>query len=673
MNDKLKIRLYENMLQIRYFEEKVEEGASEDKTHTSPHLCIGQEASAVGACSTLEENDNITTTHRGHGHCLAMGIDCKKLLAEIYGKETGTNTGRGGSLHITQPSKGVLGATGVVGAGIPIAVGAGLSSQVKGTETVTICFFGDGASNTGAFHEGLNMASVWDLPVVFLCENNQYGQFTSYSDASRINNIAERAESYGIPGLTLDGMDCLEVHEGTKKAVNRARRGDGPTLVECKTYRYRGHFMGDSFGYRSDEEIKKWKENDPIEKMRGRLFEEGILDEEKDQEIKEKVSKEIEEAAEFAEDSRYPEPADLSREDVYAPVQQVSNKPRKETFDNDRELTCREAINEALQEEFENNENVVLYGEDVAHVGGVFGCTKGLQDRFGSERVRDTPISEEAIIGSGLGAAMTGLRPVVEIEYMDFIHKGMDSLCNELAKFRFMSGGKIETPVVVRTAAGSQYPMLGRAAQHSQDLSAWFVHTPGLKVITYSTPREAKGLLKAAIRDDNPVLFIEHKLLYFGNVSTARKNWPRIIGHVPEEEYILPLGEADIKREGEDVTIISNMLMVHKALNAAQRLEENDSINAEVVDLRSLSPLDTELIEDSVKKTGKAVVVSEGPKSCGVASEVASVIGEKCIFDMEAPIRVVSRPNLPVPYGPTLGKKVIPDEKGIEEAVMSLF
>ena len=335
------------------------------------------------------------------------------------------------------------------------------------------------------------------------------------------------------------------------------------------------------------------------------------------------------------------------------------------------EMDCAEAIRTALTEEMERDETVVVFGEDVAKIGGLFGCTLGLLEKFGEKRVRDTPISEGAIIGAAIGAALGGLRPVAEIEFMDFIGCGgaMDQICNQLAKIRYMFGGSMKVPVVIRTPCGSRYPVACGAAQHSQSLEAWFMHVPGLKVVTPSTPYDAKGLLITAIRDDDPVLFIEHKLMYYARrMPTLRDKYPSMICYVPEEEYTIPFGEAEVKKEGEDVTVIATMMMVHKALNAAKELAKQ-GINIEIIDPRTLVPLDKRTIIDSVKKTGRAVVVSEDCRTCGVAAEIASIIMEEAFDYLDAPIKRVSALDVPIPYSPVLEAVAIPQEHNIIEAV----
>jgi len=334
-----------------------------------------------------------------------------------------------------------------------------------------------------------------------------------------------------------------------------------------------------------------------------------------------------------------------------------------------RELDFAEAIREGLREELARDNSVILFGEDVGRPGGVFGVTRGLQHEFGPARVRDTPISEAAIVGAAIGSALTGLRPIVEIEFADFIGLAMDQICNQLAKMRFMFGGAFKIPLVIRAACGSRYPVAAGAAQHSQCVEAWFMHTPGLKIAVPSTPHDAKGLLKTAVRDDDPVLFFEHKLMYYARrMKRLKDQYPTLTGVVPEEEYLIPFGRADIKREGADVTVVATMMMVHKALKAGEELAR-ENIDVEIIDPRTLVPLDKDTILSSVKKTGRVVVVCEEPETAGVAAEIVALIAERALDDLDAPIKRVCALDTPIPYTPALEGKVIPQESDIVAAV----
>ncbi|MDH5362542.1 MAG: dehydrogenase E1 component subunit alpha/beta, partial [Aigarchaeota archaeon] len=649
------------MLEIRYFEEKVMDLLSRDIVKGASHMYAGEEAVAVGACSAIREDDYITSTHRGHGHCIAKGGDPKLMLAELCGKATGYCKGRGGSMHIADVRSGNLGATGIVGSNIPVATGAGLSVRLRNTDQVVLCFFGDGAANTGAFHESLNMAAIWKLPVVYICENNLYGMSVSVKRAFPFEDISERAKGYSIPGVIANGMDVLDVREVVGKAVARARNGDGPTLVECKTYRYYGHSRSDPRIYRTREEEKAWRARDTIRNFAQKLMDEGVLTPEGLNDLEDQVTKEIEEAEEFALSSTYPSVESLY-DDVYTEIWTDSKTSitdlatARQRAVKMRKMTYREALNEAIREEMRRDGRVFVMGEDVAIYGGAYGVTRDLIKEFGPERVRDTPISEAAIAGAAAGAAMTGTRPVAEIMYIDFSTIATDEIVNIAAKNRYMFGGKSTVPVVYRTQGGAGR---GIAAHHSGSLEAWYVHSPGIFVAMPSTPFDAKGLLKTSIRDDNPTMFIEHKMLY----STE--------GDVPEEEYTVPLGVADVKREGADVTIVAYSRMVLSALEAAEELVEEE-IEAEVVDPRTLKPLDIDTIASSVKKTSKVVVVHEGYRTCGVGAELAAQIMEKCFDYLDAPIKRVAGADVPIPMSPVLEEAAIPSKEKIIEAVKQI-
>jgi 2-oxoisovalerate dehydrogenase E1 component len=457
-------------------------------------------------------------------------------------------------------------------------------------------------------------------------------------------------------------MDVLEVKKIVRRAVDRARKGDGPSLVECKTYRFYGHSRGDPRVYRTREEEKKWKKRDPILTLKKKLVKSGILTSEMIKQLEEKVFEKIREAEEFALSSAFPS-IDSLYDDVYAPKyvdQQSSIKNFSEAQNLNlrmKKITYRQAINEALREEMLRDENVFLIGEDIGLYGGAYGVTNKLFNEFGSDRVRDTPISEAGIAGAAAGAAMTGMRPVAEIMYIDFSTIATDQIINIAAKNRYMFGGKSSVPVVYRTQGGTGEQ---RAAHHSQSLEAWYVHVPGIFVVMPSTPFDVKGLLKTCVRENNPVMFIEHKVLY----NTE--------GLVPEIEYTIPLGLADVKKEGNDVTIVAYSRMVSIALKAAQEMAK-DGINCEIIDLRSLKPLDMETVVSSVKKTNRAIIVSEGYRNCGVSAEVATQIMEKAFDYLDAPIIRLAGEDVPPPMSPILEEFCIPNKDRIINAVKKII
>jgi len=656
----------------RFFEEAAFQQYSLGKVHGTMHLCAGQEAVAIGAIEALRPDDLITSTHRGHGHAIAKGQDVNTMMAELLAKETGVCRGRGGSMHMADVNLGSLGANGVVSGGLPLSVGAGLTLKLRGGDGVCICFFGDGASNEGAFHESINMSSIWKLPVIYVCENNQYGMSMSVKRSMAAADLADRAIAYGIPGETVDGMDALAVYETVKQAVAHARSGNGPTLVNAITYRYFGHSKSDKQRYRTKEEVEAWRAKDPIVSFRDRLIGMGMISEAEAAGIEARAQKAVEDAIAWADTGPEPSLAHLT-DDVYADEPEVLAQPEralpawiKQNFSpatpinpdpGSREISYSEALREAMRQALKADDRVYLLGEDIGVYGGAFGVTQGLIEEFGADRVRDTPISENAIAGTAVGSAVTGMRPVAEMQFMDFLTLSMEQLVLQGAKIRYMFGGKASVPMVLRLPAGSG---TGAAAQHSESLESWLVNVPGLKVVAPSTPYDAKGLLLAAIADNNPVMFVENKLLY------------KAKGFVPEEPYIVPLGKAQIRRPGSHVTVVATSIMVVRALEAAEKLAA-EGIELEVIDLRSLKPYDSDTIIASVKHTGRLLVVHEAPLIGGFGGEIVAMVAQSPAFSyLEAPIVRLGGADVPIPYSPKLERAAVPQIEDIVEAARRL-
>ena len=646
--------LYLTMRRIRAFEDKTADLFQEGVVKGTAHSYKGEEAIAAGVCAALRDDDIIASYHRGHGHCIAKGARIDRMMAELMGRQTGYCQGLGGSMHIADMELNIMGANGIVGAAMPLATGAGLAARLQGTDRVSVAFFGDGASNQGVFHESLNLAAVWKLPVIFVCENNQYALSTSYRNTTAVSQVAHRAASYEIPGVTVDGNDSVEVYLVLREAVDRARAGEGPTLIEAMTYRHGQHSLRANLrDPRPEDEFNTWLERDPIARMEQRLAAEASFSDAEFDETTQAVEQELETAVSYGRESPEPQ-VDVMLDAVYAP-HAAHTEPGPET---ERMLSYPEALNEALDQEMLRDDRVFLMGEDVGATGGIFGVSKGLMERYGPERVRDTPISEATFVGCGVGAAIAGMRPVVEIQIFDFVALTMDMLVNQAAKFRFMLGGKPSVPLVVR---GPQGGGIRLAAQHSQSLEAWFTHVPGLVVAAPSTPYDAKGLLVAAIRDENPVVFLEQKLLYLGGT-----------GPVPEELYAIPLGKADIKRAGTDVTVVATSAMVPRALSAATVLER-DGISVEVVDPRTLQPLDEETILASVRKTNRLLIVHEAWVRGGFGAEVAAMAVDKAFDWLDAPVARLGAPHTPMPYNDRLELEVIPSQERIVDAIRALL
>ncbi len=658
------------MMEIRALENNIANLLSKAVLKGASHLYAGQEAVAVGAIAALNDQDLVTSTHRGHGHAHAHGDSSaqtpeekqthyNKMMAEVLGKSGGYCKGKGGSMHIADVDHGNLGATGIVAGNIPVAVGAALAQKLQKTGSVVVCFFGDGASNTGNFHESLNMASLWDLPIVFVVENNKYAMSVPWKKASKLQHVADRACAYGIPGVVVDGMNVLEVRKAVAEAAERARAGKGPTLVECETYRYYGHSHSDPRAYRTREEEADYKAKDPIKRLHADMAALGWLNETEFDQLDEFVDEKLDKAMDFSENSPEPDPDQLCT-DVFAPSKttqadiEAEGKLREKVRSDStiREISYAQALQEALREEMLRDDKVFLMGEDIGLYGGAYGATRGLYEEFGENRVIDTPISEASIGGAAVGAAMAGMRPVSEIMYVDFTPLAMDQIANQGAKNRYMFGGKTSVPMVCRTEGGA-----GRAiaAHHSQSLESLWTHFPGIYVVMPSTPYDAKGLLKTAIRDDNPVMFIEHKMLY------------KEKGPVPEEEYIIPFGVADVKRSGKDLTIVTYSRMVLRALEAAEILSK-EGIDVEVIDLRTLVPLDMDTIVTSIQKTGRLVGVTESYENTSFINEVLTRVNEEAFDWLDAPMVRVASANVPVPRAEILEDLAIPNVQRIVEA-----
>ena len=672
---------------VRAFEEAAEQQYFAGKVHGTMHLYIGEEAVAVGAIAATEPHDQVTSTHRGHGHAIAKGQDVRLMMAELLAKETGVCRGRGGSMHMADVQLGNLGANGIVSGGMASAVGAALSAHLQNTGRVVLCFFGDGASNNGNFHETLNMAAIWKLPVVFICENNQYAMSMPARFSIPVP-VAERAGSYGIPGERVDGMDVLDVHRATQQAVDRARRGEGPSLIEALTYRYKGHSKGDKQVYRTKEEVKEWQERDCIIRFERALIAAGTLTQAEAEGIEQRAVQAVVDAIAFAEASPDPDPQALL-DDVYfedesnaidralrglsiepallrtpapkiAPTWFTRHFPQHAGYEpaaGTRELTGSEALREAMAQAMDADPAVFLMGEDIGKYGGAFGVTLGLFDRFGSDRVRDTPISENTIAGVAFGAGMTGTRPIAEMQFQDFVTMAMEQLVLQAAKVRYMFGGRTVCNFVMRLPAGSG---TGAAAQHSQSLESWFVNVPGLKVVAPSTPYDLKGLLLAAVADQNPIIFVENKLIY------------KAKGAVPEPAYLVPIGKAVVRRPGSHVTIVGASITVPRALEAADKLA-TEGIEAEVIDLRTLKPYDLPTIVTSVRITGRLLIAHEAPLLGGYGAEIAAAIAQSDAFAyLEAPIVRLGGADVPIPYNRDLERAATPQTTDIIAAARRL-
>ena len=651
-----RLQLYRTMLLIRQVEERLAKSHQRGLIHGACHTYVGQEAIATAVCAHLNKEDAVFSTHRGHGHALAKGMEPRELIAELYGRETGCSRGRGGSMHLFSPEIGMMGTSGIVGPCILQAAGAGYSALIQKSGRVGVAFFGDGAVNNGSFHEGLNMAAIWKLPVLFVCENNQFATEVPFSSVAGNPSVAARGAAYGIHSVELDGNDVLAIEAAAGDAVRRARNGEGPTLLECRTYRTRAHAegMGD-FTYRTREDVDQWKTRCPIARLKTLLLAENPASAGELSAIEQEVAALTEAAHEFAEGSAYPAAASATTH-VYAEPRTGPLRDCPATDATPRELSFMKATLEALTEEMARNPNIFVLGEGIGVRGGNFATTAGLFAEHGPERLRDTPICERGFVGLAAGAAMTGTRPVVDFMFADFVLDGAGEIINQIAKMQYMSSGRLKMPVLLRGCIGIGHCA---ATHHSGSYYSMYAHFPGLRVVVPSSPRDAKGLLKTALTCGDPVLFLEHRELM------------ALKGPVPEEEYFIDFGQAAIVRPGSDVTVVALALMVHKTLEACETLAA-EGISVELLDPRTVAPLDVDTILRSVAKTGRLLIVDEDFAHCGISAEIAAQLADRGFDDLDAPIRRLNGKPSPTPYSPTLEAAVVPDAAAIASAIRAL-
>lgn len=653
------LELYRRMQTIRRCEEHLARAHQRGLVHGACHTYVGEEAIAVGVCDHLRAADVVFSTHRGHGHALAKGVEPRALAAELLGRATGCSFGRGGSMHLFAPEVGMMGTSGIVGPCILQAAGAGYSFKLLKTDGVAVAFFGDGAVNNGAFHEGLNMASIWKLPVLFVCENNEFATEVPFEYASGQPSVAARAADYGLPGAEVDGNDVTAVWEVARQAVERARAGGGATLIECKTYRTRPHAegMGD-YSYRTREDVERWKTRCPIQRLRRALVEQSAVEASELDAIDQQVETRAAEALTFAESSPWPDRS-TAADHVYAEPARAAagtvSSPSPSA--GSRELTWMKATLEALAAEMAANPRIFVMGEGIGKRGGNFATTTGLFDLYGPVRLCDTPICERGFVGLACGAAMTGTRPVVDFMFADFVLDGVGEILNQIAKIQYMSNGRLKMPVLLRGCIGIGH---SAATHHSGNYYTMYGHFPGLRVVVPSNAYDARGLLTHALRCDDPVLFLEHREL----LGTKAP--------VPEGDYEIEFGRAAVVREGSDVTVVALARMVHETLRAAEVLA-GEGISVELIDPRTISPLDTVTIHESLRKTGRLLIVDEDFAPFGVGAEVAARMADLGFDDLDAPIRRLNGVHTPTPYSPPLEAAIIPNTPAIAEAIRALI
>jgi 2-oxoisovalerate dehydrogenase E1 component len=657
-NDQL-LSLYRSMVLIRRCEEQLARSHQRGLIHGACHTYVGQEAIAAGVCAHLRGDDVVFSTHRGHGHALAKGVPPRQLFAELFGRATGCSHGRGGSMHLFAPETGMMGTSGIVGPCILQAAGAGYSFMVLETDQVAVAFFGDGAVNNGAFHEGLNMASIWKLPVLFVCENNQFATEVPFSYSAGNPSVASRGASYGMPGVDLDGNDVLAIYAAANLAVDRARSGDGPTLIECRTYRTRPHAegMGD-YSYRTRDEVEAWKARCPIVRFKTAIIKELTSPSSQLDAIESEIDTVVDDAIQFAETSPWPDPASATRfvfaESKSPAIESSSPEPPRT---GKREISYMQATLEGLSEEMARDPSIFVLGEGIGVRGGNFKTTAGLYDLYGPVRLRDTPICERGFVGLGCGAAMTGTRPVIDFMFADFVLDSVGEIINQIAKIQYMSSGRLKMPILLRGCIGIGH---SAATHHSGNYYPIYAHFPGLRVVVPSTPYDAKGLLKQALRSSDPVIFLEHREIL------------GIKGPVPDEDYQIEFGRASVVREGSDVTVVALAMMVHHTKKICEQLAE-EGTSIELIDPRTVAPLDVETIRRSVAKTGRLLIVDETFAPYGIGAEIAAQLADQGFDDLDAPIRRLNGAFTPTPYSPTLEAAVVPTPEDIARAVRDLM
>jgi 2-oxoisovalerate dehydrogenase E1 component len=639
------LRLFEQMTLLRRFEKAAQVACRAGETPGFLHLYIGQEAVATGVCAHLRRTDWITSTHRGHGHALAKGMDPNILMAELYGRSGGGVGGRGGTMHLYDASVGLFGTNGVVGSGAPHAVGAALSARHRGTDGVAVAFFGDGATSHGAFHEALNFAGTQRAPVIFVCENNLYATATPLGSITRNPEIATRAAAYGIPGVAVDGNDVVAMWEAMRIAAERARAGLGPTLIEAKTYRTVAHHEGDhpTGTYRSQAELDSWLARDPVSTFRARLRDDyAIADEASLAAIETCIDTTVKGAIDFARASAEPDPATVMRHTYAEPMNPpAALRPRPATAAT--ETGWLDAVRDGIAEEMRANPNIVYYGEGTGERGGTFAHTKGLYQEFGAARMVDTPISELGFTGAAMGAAATGVRTIADLMFADFLFEAAGQIVLQAAKLRYMSNGQMHAPMVIRVGSGA---VRSAGPHHSGTYHPVWAHIPGLIVCLPATPADAKGLMKTALNAGDPVLMLETKALFASR------------GPVPDGEHYVPFGLARIARVGTHITIAAAGQMVHRALEAAEILAA-DGIDAEIIDLRTIAPLDVDTVAESVTKTHHLLVVDEGWPMMGVGAELGQAMQELVFDQLDAPVARLHTAPVTHPFGPGLERAML--------------
>lgn len=632
------ITLYEALLRPRLIEEKMLILLRQNKI-SKWFSGIGQEAISVGITQALDKDEYILPMHRNLGVFTGRELPFKRLFAQWQGTSMGYTKGRDRSFHFGTNEHHIVGMISHLGPQNGVADGIALGTLLKNEKKVTVVFNGDGGTSQGDFHEAINVAAVWNLPVIFVVENNGYGLSTPSHEQFKCKQFIDKAIGYGIKGIQVDGNNILEVFDTVKSLAINMRKKPEPVLLECITFRMRGHEEASGTKYVPKKLMDEWAKKDPISNYEQFLIKEKIIDKKFADSIRKKIKNEIDVGLEGAFKESLPAPdTALEAQDVYAPNTTPVVSPHTE---NKTERRFIDAISDGLRQSMERHDNLVLMGQDIADYGGVFKITEGFVDKFGKDRVRNTPLCEAAIVGAGLGLSIKGMKAMVEMQFADFVTEGFNQIVNNLAKTHWRWGQSVDVVVRMPTGAGT-----AAGPFHSQSNEAWFFHTPGLKIVYPSNPYDAKGLLCAALEDPNPYLYFEHKALYRS-----------IKDQVPDDYYTIEIGKAHLVREGTDLSIITYGMGVHWA---KEILDALPNVSADLLDLRTLLPWDKDAVTETVKKTGRVLILHEDTLTGGIGGEIAAWIGEHAFLYLDAPVLREASLDTAIPFAATLEQNFLP-------------